>query len=154
MKFVAIICSIFVLIGLFLSWQGVRTLQTAKQTNCWVETTGTIARSEIVSQRDNDGDRTYKPEIEYEYKANGMSRKGQTIYIGDGASSSDRSYAQRFVSRYPANCNVSVYYNPSDPDISVLEKGIQKASFIPLVFGVGFTFMGVWAYILFWLFQP
>lgn len=150
--FVTFLCGIFIAAGVFMSLKGVENIQVARQTMYWDKVVGVIKRSEISSD-DSDDSTTYKPLIEYTYIVNGIEHQGQSIYIGDGVSTSDISYAKRFVSKYPVGKQVSISYEPNRQGVSVLEPGIQKATFIPFVFGIGFAFMGTWFYILFLLFQ-
>ena len=151
---VVAICSVFVFAGLFMCFTGLNNILTARESVYWKPANGKITFSEIEENSDSDGP-TYKPSVRYSYKINGREYSGSTIYIGDGNSSTnDRSYARRFVEKYPLEKEVIVYCKPDDPKRSTLEPGLMKASFILFTFGVGFAFMGLWTIFLFWLYQP
>ena len=45
-------------------------------------------------------------------------------------------YAQEFVDRYPAGGKVTVYYEPSHPELAVLESGIHGGTWVALVVGI------------------
>jgi hypothetical protein len=46
------------------------------------------------------------------------------------------------VSKYPVDKQALVYYNPAEPQSSVLEPGISEIPWILLIFGMVFTAAG------------
>lgn len=153
MNLAKLVCGLFIVIGLWMSWRGIGNIRVASETNHWQQTVGIITRSEISNDSNHDGT-TYEPRIDYTYTVNGIQYQGGTIYIGDRANTSDISYAQRFVSKYSINQQVSIYYKPNHPQRSVLEPGVKKATFIELAFGIISAFAGISFYIMDWLFEP
>lgn len=139
---ISLIVSIFVLIDCWMMIYGWKNIEMAKASTKWPQVVGAVVRSEIVIQSDSDGV-TYKPLVEYTYTVRSQTYTGQTIYFGDGSSTSIRSYSEGYVNKYPVSRKVTVFYNPADTNMSVLEPGLQKRSFILLVMGVGFTFIGI-----------
>jgi hypothetical protein len=85
--------------------------------------------------------------IEYEYKVNDKiytSNKVNYGYIG----SSDISYAESYIKKYPEGKAVLVYYHPGHPDQSVLDpftKNYQNLYFIlgSIFFGLFIIWIGL-----------
>ena len=78
---------------------------------------------------------------------------GDTIFFGvGGISSSNRKYANKIVNKYPVKTRVNVFYNPSQPNIAVIEAGVNQKTFIQFTFGSLLFIVGLWVGILFWLF--
>jgi len=102
-----------------------KDIQTAMETSQWEQTVGTIILSEVFEEKNSDGI-THKPLIEYTYTVHGTDYTGKTIYIGIWISINSKFSAKRFVSKYPVNQQVSVYYKPTQPQFSVLEPGVNK----------------------------
>jgi hypothetical protein len=83
-----------------------------------------------------------KPIVKYIYLVNGTQYQGGNIYFDDENSRSKLSYTNQMVSKYPAGKQALVYYNPAEPQSSVLEPGISETTWISLIFGMGFTIAG------------
>jgi hypothetical protein len=49
---------------------------------------------------------------------------------------------ETIVDRYPVDKKVTVYYDPDDPNIAILEPELYSPFFVPLFFGVLFVLMG------------
>ncbi len=88
----------------------------------WPSTTGTVLTSTI--QVSHTGrSRAETPVAIYTYEVNGQSYQGQTIKAGDQYMSVRFSGdAINTMGRYPVGKKVSVYYNPTNPAESALER--------------------------------
>ena len=64
----------------------------------------------------------YKAQVRYQFSVNGRPYMGSRIRYADTTGSSE-SAQQKIVDKYPSNAQVEVFYDPQDPDISVLEPG-------------------------------
>ncbi len=62
--------------------------------------------------------------ITYEYFVDEAKFESSRVHFGY-QTSSDVSYAQGFVNKYPVGKEVEVYYNPNDPSEAVLEPEIK-----------------------------
>lgn len=90
----------------------------------WATTTGKIILSEMSFSRSTGGEiggGSYVPRVEYEYRAGGRIHRGSTISLIGMQGSSDKSWAQRVLVRYPRDEIVMVHYDPDNPSDSCLE---------------------------------
>jgi len=124
---------------------GLKDVYLAYRTLNYHETEGIVLKSEIVkkvSHSEKGTSITYEPRVFYQY------RVGSRVYQNDGIRkkmkglSSSYSWANGIVNKYPAGKKVYVYFNPSDPQDSVLEKGIYFEQFFKLIFGLSFLLFG------------
>ena len=95
-------------------------------TRRWLQTTGTVITSRVVSRTTNEhgannSDLTNTPLVEYEYQVNDQKFRSDRIRIGGGKSEVELEYV---LGRYPLGAKVVVYYNPADPQQAVLERGV------------------------------
>lgn len=109
------------------------TYQEAEQAIDWPTVEGTILESAIESEtssrqfRDSQGSTTnkttteYIPRIRYQYRVEGQQYENNIFQkIGNPG---PRSAAQQIVKRYPKGSPTTVYYDPTDPQNSVLVPG-------------------------------
>jgi hypothetical protein len=97
----------------------------------WPETQGVITSSQILKENrtdyGNDSHRArthqyaYKVRVQYSYQVNAIAYRGNRIQIRSNTHSSER-YAQRELAEYPVGKTVKVYYNPEEPERSVLKR--------------------------------
>jgi hypothetical protein len=120
---VSLLCTILPFVAVF--WyiakrsKQAKTMRDASQV--WQMASGRILKSRVEV---SGGDHTsVSPYILYEYEAYGRSYQGEQIKAGDQFM---RTYSSRSaydtVERYPVGATVTVYYNPSDPQQSALER--------------------------------
>ncbi len=95
-----------------------------------------------MTHRHNDGDRSYSPEILYDYVVNGETLSGNWINFGDG-STSNSSPARRYVNKYRAGKTVKVYYNTEDPSEAVLEPGVDFSTWTLPLLGAFIALFGI-----------
>ena len=89
-------------------------------TRFWHSASGRIVSSKV-SRKNNDVRYGASPEIAYTYEVNGQIYKGRTVTRG-GISSRGRRFSENVVARYPKGADATVYYNPSNPSESCLER--------------------------------
>jgi hypothetical protein len=66
----------------------------------------------------------YVPHVEYTFRVRGREYRGDEVAFGHErlyTSSPDR--ARRKCAEYPVGAGVAVYFDPSDPSVSCLERG-------------------------------
>lgn len=143
-------CSVFVLGGVFMCKLGLNAIETAKNSTSWPTTQGMIINSQIITEN-SDNSISYRPSIEYLYKVGDETYRNNTIFFGDGGGNGFRSYSEHYVNKYYLNRSVRVSYDSKKPNISVLEPGTQKNTYVLFVVGCGFVFMGIWAWLIYWL---
>ena len=132
---------------------GVNNLQLAQASTSWPVAEGKIVHSTIKTSRDSDST-THQPIVRFTYQANGQKFRGNQVFFGDvGISSSNINYSRKITQKYPRGKTVNVFYHPSEPQLSVLEVGLTKKSFIGVTFGALFFVVGSCVGILCWLFE-
>jgi hypothetical protein len=132
----------FIVVGALTLYFGGRGLHRAKESVAWPVAEGQIVNSSVEYHRGKKGGGTYHAEIAYNFTVDGQTHSGNAVAFGDYGSSS-ASHARNIVNRYPKDKIVSVRYLPSDPDVCVLEPGIQgQAWFLP-AFGMVFFLAGM-----------
>jgi hypothetical protein len=63
------------------------------------------------------------PAVEYEFSVSDRTYRGARIAIGDDSGGAN---IEATLARYPVNKNVTVYYEPADPNNCVLERDVPK----------------------------
>lgn len=109
------------LAALVFSWLQIQEINNSRS---WPAVEGTIVTSGISQSIDTNksGSRSTKYDIyvHYDYVVDGMPYSGNRIAIR-GTRYSSHSSAQSELQRYPVGRVVKVYYNPQDPEKSVLK---------------------------------
>ena len=117
-------CIFFAVVG----WKQYKESQSAKT---WPSVNGVISSSRVDSHtrtrsNDNSLSRTetrYEVKASYAYEVKGVHYSGHRIAINsDSSTYSSRSSAENTLAQYPAGKPVTVYYNPEQPDKSVLKR--------------------------------
>ena len=98
------------------------TYQEAEQANHWPTVAGTILESRVqIRTSSSDTGTEFDPIIRYQYLVQGQQYVNNTWQkIGN---SPTRREAQDIVERYPQGKRTTVYYDPADPQNSVLVPG-------------------------------
>jgi hypothetical protein len=128
----------FVLLGLY-------RLRTAIGSSRWPTTTGTVTGSNIRAHAGTEGSSGgYSIEIIYEYDVDGDTYTSRRYSFGDRPTKSTRSAAETWLEEhYPVGSDTTVYYDPDDPDVTVLETGGAGTQFVIFLVGLVFTGIGV-----------
>lgn len=107
--------------GLYSLLSAALTWRRGQTSRGWPSTTGKIIWVEIKRSAggDDDDDPTYTPVIDYEYVVNGQTYRSQRIVWGD-VSSTNRTQVANLITEHTPEATVTVYYNPADPSIAVL----------------------------------
>lgn len=114
--------------------------------------TGTVTHSEVTIHHGSKGGATYGVAINYRYEVGGQTFTGTRLrynlpsYSGEAA-------ARGIVDAHPAGAMVQVYYNPENPQDSLLFKGITGGDFVPVLFLTPFNavMVGLWIWMGGWL---
>jgi hypothetical protein len=150
-----ILCVPVILAGIHTCFQGIETIKIANETSSWKTGSGTITYAGVKESPSTGKYKTVyrKPVIKYSYIANKRNYQGETIYWGDDKSPDRVSYTNDVISKYTKNKQVVVYYNPLNPQKSVLETGTSEVTFVSLVLGGILIFIGGSIPILFFIFR-
>ncbi len=85
----------------------------------WPSVEGRITASEVLTRRD-EGELEYRPHVAYAYAVGGRAYAGDRVRFGLTRYGLDP--AKRLCARYAVGNAVQVYYDPTDPSHSVLER--------------------------------
>jgi hypothetical protein len=111
----------------------------------WLAASGRIVSSKSVDRRvqrpgvDNGTEVRNFADVTYEFKVDGKTRKGSRVSIGEDLGNVE--VAETLI-RYPAGADVTVYYNPNNPEQAVLERDPPKGAFGCLGFGIALLISG------------
>ncbi|MET1078642.1 MAG: DUF3592 domain-containing protein [Pseudomonas sp.] len=117
-------CVFFALVG----WNQYMEYRAAKN---WPSVNGTINGIRVESHtntRSNDNglrrtETRYEVKARYQYEVKGMHYTGHRISLNSSTHSySSRSSAESTLAQYPVGKVVTVYYNPEQPDKSLLQR--------------------------------
>jgi len=142
---------VFPLIGFFALWAafvfffdgmigaGWLSLYWAQQ---YPEVPGTMTLSKVISKSDSEGT-IYSPQLEYKYIVNGVSYTGDSYRPVRFDGSSDRGYAREVVEAHPVGAEVTVYYDPSDPQKAFLNRSFKGLDLMMVLFLLPFNLVMV-----------
>jgi hypothetical protein len=124
-----------------------RNIYRQSQAESYPATTGVVTSADISSHTSTDSDghtsTTYRAEISCRYEVEGRTFTSDTYRYG-AMGTSDRSYAESVVQRYPVGAEVTVYYNPADQSDAVLEVGVSGMDMFLVLFLTPFNLVGLW----------
>ncbi len=122
----------------------VMKMREAKRAASWTQATARILKSELATvERPGPNKTTRKvqlPQVEYEFAKGFDKFVGDRISIGEIAPGSVE--VQQALERYRVGASVPVFYNPANPQESVLERDLPK------YFAVAWVFVAVLAVVL------
>ncbi len=116
----------------------IRFLPEALASRSWPNVEGEITTSEEEKIGSNYNV-SIKPRIKYSYTVNGEIYESERIKVGtQSISSTDRGWVERTLERYPLGKKLTVYYNPTFPEKTVLEPGFNIRIYFPILIGLIF----------------
>ncbi|SMF09209.1 Protein of unknown function [Alteromonadaceae bacterium Bs31] len=142
---------LFMLVGIIFFIIGCYNLFRAFQTYSWPSVQGRIISSGVESYTTTYTDRAtdrlseqtvYDAYIAYEYIVEGARYSNDTVKVGGTIGSNIKAWTRALLNKYPQGKTVNIYYKPTDPTQSVLEKGIQLSTWFVAVFGLAFFVFG------------
>jgi len=108
-----------------------RSLRLARQMDRWPSAAGQMLRSEVRTETQyidgNYGSEavlSFSPEVEYEYQYQGHSYRSRKLILVNVHWS--REQLEQTLARYPTGSQVTVWVNPNQPEMAVLERGEQE----------------------------
>lgn len=76
----------------------------------------TVQSTDVAVKTDDDGDRSYRPVVTYEYTVDGESYTTDNVFPGGFTRWDDsRAWAERIAGQYSPGDRVTVYYRPGEP---------------------------------------
>ncbi len=104
---------------------------------------GTIVQSEVIEDRDSDGDPRFQAKVKYRYHVGGRDLTGERLTFLNMTSNHSK-FAKECVARWPIGQSVPVHYRPSDPMDSVLDRSVTGEPFFVALFLLPFNAV-MWA---------
>lgn len=143
----SMLCSgVFLLIGLGIIFSGWLTYRKSNQAAGWIPASGKVITSEV--RRTSGSDLKFFAHIVYQFMAGGMEYISRNVTFAQlmGILDTAKPAALEKVKKFPAGSMVTVYYDPENPNRSVLEKGGDSSLFflggIFVLFGIVIWFLG------------
>lgn len=97
----------------------------------WTRANGRIIRSELVTEN-RHGKELKVPLVEYEFSVGFHKYRGKRVSLAEIIAGPD---AVGTVARYPVGASVPVYYDPADPNKSVVDRDLPS------------FFRGIWVFV-------
>jgi hypothetical protein len=129
---------LFLTMGAAILGWGIHLTSQDLTSRTWPTAAGKIISSTVTESRDSEDHPIYQAEVHYFYSVNGVTYANNKVSFVS-ASSSDRSFSNRIVARYPAGKIAQVSYDPAQPKTAVLEP-VLYTSFL-LFYGIGGVFI-------------
>jgi hypothetical protein len=137
----------------------VKGRQQAKASAQWPTSPGTVTTSAVIEEKiedkkSDDDDKTgfsqrrqrftfrYRVDLRFVYRVDQRDYVGTTWAWGWTPIYGRREQAEKITGRYPRGQQVTVYYDPTQPDVAVLEPSNRQGSLAPLVFAAIFAVGG------------
>ena len=144
-------------IGIAMAVASVRLRREAKASAQWPTTAGHIKTSAVVEEsvqdRDDDGrTRTstqFRADIQFAYRVGARDYVGTTWKWGMERLYGSPDSARKVIAKYPQGRQVTVHYDPAQPDTAVLEPENRQGTVAPFVISGVFAAAGVLMLILF-----
>jgi hypothetical protein len=127
---------------------GYMWMEQGERIDSYESTEATVLSSEVDVETRNDPDdsgteRTYVPEVTYEYTVDGETYESENVFPGPGESSAGQDRAETIVGNHPEGETVTAYYDPDNPSNSFLIKN-QQIMFLGIAgFGGLFVLAGL-----------
>lgn len=138
---------VFLGIGLFFIYRFYDFLQQAKASTYWPSVWGKVVQSELERVRHASGRKShssvnkYKVHIRYSYTL-GETYTGDNVAFGLQGLAHPYAKAKALSDLYPVGREVEVFYDPSAPQASVLEKGKTNYAMTGVVIGALLSMVG------------
>lgn len=129
----------FLAVGAGLLGVGMWDLVNAVRSVWWPTVPGTITSSEVMQRTGGRRATVYEADIRYRFSIDGRDYTGDQIWFGQHGNSLGHSPHQ-IVDTYPTGREVTIAYDPDDPEWSVLEPGVFPS--VGLIPGIGLLFAG------------
>lgn len=135
-----IIIGLFTVVGIGTMFWGLKILLEGRRSRHWPCVKGVITVSHL-----NSDDDELLPEICFDYLVDKKSFNS-TVQFPSGTTPT-QEFSKSYISRYPVNSEVDVYYNPLRPEQATLEPGGHSSDWLIFLFGLGATVLMIFAWL-------
>ena len=135
---------IFGIIGVVILVKYFRDKKKTDESQSWSSASGKITESYMRREASMEsGSTIYYPEVQYDYEFLGTKYTGDRISFGGSSGNSNRKKSEETLAKYPIGQNVTIYYNPNNPEDAVLERKMGTGGTVFLIIGILFTFIAL-----------
>ena len=129
-----------------------KTLWKQIASRSFASTSGNITHSEVKTRYGSKGSVSYSADLTYVYTVGSSRFTGKKLRF-NSISSSDSAEAWKIVITHPEGSTIDVYYNPAQPEESLLFPGVNGADLIMFLFLAPFNavMIGFWIWLWTWL---
>lgn len=139
---------IFILVGAFVFYNGLKEMFLARRSVGWPTAPGTIQSSGVRIEETEQQRSAAFDDVKYTYLVYDISYTSDRVLFADYGTS-DAEHANRIAGQYHEGQGVTVYYNPAKPSESVLTPGFNNGCYV--LPGVGGIFMVLGTLVLFFI---
>jgi hypothetical protein len=131
-----------------LIWAVIEIPQSAKELTLgfesehWPQVESTVATADWSTGRHGD---EVVPHITYQYQVNGQAYHSDR-YAFDSGSAYDRGDVTQSLREYVPGATVKSYYNPNDPEVSVLVPGAMNGPTVGIGISIVFLICAIWQF--------
>jgi hypothetical protein len=139
---------IFILVSLLAATTAIKDWRRYRESESWLPATAQIVSGNISAQR---GSKTtsYVINIRYAYTVFGQSYEGGQFSFGsEGTGYDTRKRAEKVVAQYPTGSQVTIYYDPNNPQQAVLKRNYDSTgAILAMIVGILGTGMVIYSYL-------
>jgi len=133
---------IFIVVGVAIFGLGINLYKKAKASETWPTVDGVVFSSEVSSYKDSKKNTRYSANVNYSYMIENKEYTSNDISMSE-VTSSNVSSAEKICKQYPEGTKVKVFYNPENPDESLLIPGTSFVVYLPMIAGAIFLLIGI-----------
>ncbi len=132
----------FMAVGAGIVWFGKDMRSQSRMAQTWPETRGTIIRSQWWNFEREEAD------IAYHFDVDGQTFVSDQVFIGTLENgrivlqSGRKVYQYQLLDRFPVGKQVTVFYDPDEPENAVLFSSVESHGDIITYFGLAFVLVG------------
>ena len=116
-------------LGLIIAVAGITLLVAGVTTASWPTTSGKLLSSAVYRSTSQKAQRTFSPDLTYEYTVDGRSYIGGFTRVG-GLSFTYEPNAEQYIKDKQSKASIPVYYIPFYPSVAVIERGASTSPWI------------------------
>jgi hypothetical protein len=131
-----ILAVVLILVGIGLTFTGIYSIVEASKSKRWPSAPGAISKSEVKETRWGDVVE-FSTDIEYTYTVGDKHYLASRVtWAPENLSDIKKEEVIKKVLDYPAGKQVTVFYDPVDPTIAVLDGSLTLRVHIPWIIGL------------------
>jgi hypothetical protein len=117
---------------LFFAWMTVRGIVMQARAADFPSTQGTVLDSRVETHHDNEDGTSYTAKARYAYVVHGHRYESGKLRFG--MTSGGRKASESFVRQHPPGSPVTVFYDPANPALALLEPGVSGIDLFAIIF--------------------